>query len=135
MIYAYVIKYWIRNEWFSYFKDMDDMLCLSTVCKSPSYNISNSLFIIKNTRLIFWIQHKHRLSNIRKGQLLNIFLSFAMPCFTSLLEGWMPSCVSVLVLSINQTAQQVSCVKNGVIRDEFTHLFFYFNQLSLSKRW
>ena len=88
---------------------------------------------MKNTTFIFWIQHKHRLSNIRKGQLLNIFLSFAMPCFTSLLEGWMPSCVSVLVLSINQTAQQVSCVKNRVIRDEFTHLFFLFQSVTVVK--
>ena len=74
--------------------------------------------------LIFLIQQTLKLLNIRKDQLLNIFLSIAMHCFTSLLESWMSSCFIILLFSINQAAQQVSFVKNRLIRDEFIHLVF-----------
>ena len=100
------------------------MTCCVSIYKCLSQNTTNSWFVINNTRFIFLIQQTLKLSNVRKGQLLNIFLSIAMPCFTSLLESWMPSFFILLLFSIKQTVQQVSCVKNRLIRDEFTHLDF-----------
>ena len=90
-------------------------------------------FVINNTRFIFLIQHTLKLSNIRNGLLLNIFLSIVMPGFTSLMESWMPSCFILPLFSINQTVQQVSCVKNRLIRGEFTHLFNLFQSVMFVK--
>ena len=89
--------------------------------------------VINNTRFIFLIQHTLKLSNIRNGLLLNIFLSIVMPGFTSLMESWMPSCFILPLFSINQTVQQVSCVKNRLIRGEFTHLFNLFQSVIFVK--
>ena len=97
------------------------MLCID---KLLSYNTTNSWFVLNITRFIFLIQQTLKLWNFRNCQLLHIFLSIAMPCFTSLLESWMPSFCILLLFSINQTVQQVSCVKNRLIRDGFTHLVF-----------
>ena len=97
--------------------------------------ITHSWFVINNTRFIFLIQHTLILSNIRNGLLLNIFLSIVMPGFTSLMESWMPSCFILPLFSINQTVQQVSCVKNRLIRGEFTHLFNLFQSVIFVKNF